>query len=425
VAVLKTTSLFPKTPPEHLPEMNNDLIRRKICIVTSTRADWGLLSSVARELRAYETVELQIIATNMHLDARYGMTVDEIIEDGFKVDERVEMNAGNDSAVETAAATGKCLIGVARALGRLNPDILVILGDRYEMLAVATAATIMRVPIAHIAGGEISEGAFDDNIRHALTKLSALHFTATDAYRNRVISMGENPKYVLNTGALGVYNIIHEPVIPKPELEKFIGININSSTLLVTFHPATMDPEPVKERCEALLQALDGFISSHIIFTYPNNDPDGEVIIKMINEYAARYPGRVAVVPSLGRRRYLSALHFVSAVVGNSSSGIVEVPTMRIPTVDIGIRQQGRIAASSVIHCEGEHDQIHQAISFALSPAGKRLALETDNPYAKRDTVTRIVDTLVHIRLDELYSKRFIDPYPILNVPTFADSDEL
>ncbi len=405
--------------------MNNDLIRRKICIVTSTRADWGLLSSVARELRAYETVELQIIATNMHLDARYGMTVDEIIEDGFKVDERVEMNAGNDSAVETAAATGKCLIGVARALGRLNPDILVILGDRYEMLAVATAATIMRVPIAHIAGGEISEGAFDDNIRHALTKLSALHFTATDAYRNRVISMGENPKYVLNTGALGVYNIIHEPVIPKPELEKFIGIDINSSTLLVTFHPATMDPEPVKERCEALLQALDGFISSHIIFTYPNNDPDGEVIIKMINEYAARYPGRVAVVPSLGRRRYLSALHFVSAVVGNSSSGIVEVPTMRIPTVDIGIRQQGRIAASSVIHCEGEYDQIHQAISFALSPAGKRLALETDNPYAKRDTVTRIVDTLVHIRLDELYSKRFIDPYPILNVPTFADSDEL
>lgn len=405
--------------------MNNDLIRRKICIVTSTRADWGLLSSVARELRAYETVELQIIATNMHLDARYGMTVDEIIEDGFKVDERVEMNAGNDSAVEIAAATGKCLIGVARALGRLNPDILVILGDRYDMLAVATAATIMRVPIAHIAGGEISEGAFDDNIRHALTKLSALHFTATDAYRNRVISMGENPKYVLNTGALGVYNIIHEPVIPKPELEKFIGIDINSSTLLVTFHPATMDPVPVKERCEALLQALDGFISSHIIFTYPNNDPDGEVIIKMINEYAARYPGRVAVVPSLGRRRYLSALHFVSAVVGNSSSGIVEVPTMRIPTVDIGIRQQGRIAASSVIHCEGEHDQIHQAISFALSPAGKRLALETDNPYAKRDTVTRIVDTLVHIRLDELYSKRFIDPYPILNVPTFADSDEL
>ena len=404
--------------------MNDYFIKRKICIVTSTRADWGLLSGVARGLQAFDTVKLQIIATNMHLDPRYGMTVDEIIEDGFAVDECVEMNAKSDSPVETAAATGKCLVGMARAIERLKPDILVILGDRYEMLAVATAATIMRVPIAHIAGGEISEGAFDDNIRHALTKLSTLHFTATDAYRNRVISMGENPEHVFNTGALGVYNIIHEPVIPKPELERFIGIDINSSTLLVTFHPATMDPVPVKERFEALLHALDGFISSHIIFTYPNNDPEGEVIISMIKEYAARYPGRVAVVPSLGRRRYLSALHFVSAVVGNSSSGIVEVPTMKIPTVDIGIRQQGRIAASSVIHCDGETDQIHQAISFALSPAGKRLALETDNPYAKRDTVTRIVDTLANIRLEELSSKRFVDPYPCLLYTSDA-ADEL
>lgn len=405
--------------------MNKDCVKRKICIVTSTRADWGLLSGVARELRAYETVELQIIATNMHLDPRYGMTVDEILEDGFQVNERVEMNARSASALDTAVATGKCLGGVAKALNRLKPDLLVILGDRYEMLAVATAATIMRVPIAHIAGGEISEGAFDDNIRHALTKLASLHFTATDAYRNRVISMGENPAHVFNTGALGVYNIIHEPVIPKAELERFIGIDINASTLLVTFHPATMDPIPVEERCEALLQALDGFIGSHVIFTYPNNDPEGEVIIKMIRDYEARYPGRVAVVPSLGRRRYLSSLHFVSAVVGNSSSGIVEVPTMRIPTVDIGIRQQGRIAASSVIHCDGEADDIHQAISFALSPAGKRLALETDNPYAKRDTVNRIVDTLATIRISELSSKRFIDPYPILNVPTLTDNTEL
>lgn len=405
--------------------MDTNHVKRKICIVTSTRADWGLLSGVARELRTYETVELQLIATNMHLDRRYGMTVDEIIEDGFVVDERVEMNARSASAVDTAVATGKCLGGMAKALGRLKPDLLVLLGDRYEMLAVATAATIMRVPIAHIAGGEISEGAFDDSIRHALTKLSSLHFTATDAYRNRVISMGENPDLVFNTGALGVYNIIHEPVIPKAELERFIGIDINTSTLLVTLHPATMDPIPVAERCEALLHALDGFQSSHIIFTYPNNDPDGEVIIKMIHEYADKNPGRVAVVPSLGRRRYLSVLHFVSAVVGNSSSGIVEVPTMRIPTVDIGIRQQGRIAATSVIHCDGEMDDIHQAISFALSPAGKRLALETDNPYAKRDTVTRIADTLANIRLDKLSSKRFVDPYPILNVPTFTEEPEL
>ena len=206
-------------------------------------------------------------------------------------------------------------------------------------------------------------------------------------------------------------------MLSKTELEASIGMEINASTLLVTLHPATMDIVPVAERCQALLDALDSFVLSRIIFTYPNNDPEGEVIIRMINDYAARNPKRTVIVPSLGRHRYISALHYVSAVVGNSSSGIVEVPTMRIPTVDIGIRQQGRIAASSVIHCGGEAEEIHQAISFALSPAGKRLALETDNPYARRDTVRRIVDTLVTIRPEKLTAKRFVDPYPILNVP--------
>lgn len=395
--------------------------KRKICIVTSSRADWGLLSGVAKALLDAPTVELQIIATNMHLNPAYGMTVNEIIEDGFLVNERVEMNAKSDSPVDTAVATAKCLAGVSKALARLKPDLLVLLGDRYEMLAVATAATIMHVPIAHIAGGEISEGAIDDNIRHSLTKLSTLHFTATDAYRNRVIAMGEDPKRVFNTGALGVFNIVNDPVIEKQELEKFIGLDITPGTLLVTLHPATLDPMPVEERVDALLQALDGFSSSHLIFTYPNNDPKGKIIIEKINEYVAKNRGRAVVVPSLGRKRYLSMLHFVSAVVGNSSSGIVEVPTMRIPTVDIGIRQQGRIAATSVIHCEPEADSIHQAISFALSPAGKRLALETENPYARRDTVARIVDTLVNIRPEVLASKRFIDPYPIINAPTPED----
>lgn len=402
--------------------MNNNG-KRKICIVTSTRADWGLLSPVARELRDNDAVELQVVATNMHLDPKYGMTVNEILEDGIEVSERVEMIAESDSPVDTAVATGKCLAGMARAFDRLKPDLLLILGDRYEMLAVATAATIMRIPIAHIAGGEISEGAFDDNIRHALTKLSTIHFTATDAYRNRVISMGEDPSRVFTTGALGVSNIINDPTLPQEELEKFIGMKINHSTLLVTLHPATMDIVPVEERCRALLDALDGFTGSHIIFTYPNNDPQGQVIIDMINKYAVENPGRVAVVPSLGRQRYISALHYVAAVVGNSSSGIVEVPSMHIPTVDIGIRQQGRIAASSVIHCGPEAEEIHQAISYALSPAGKRVALESENPYARRDTVRRIVDTLVAIQPEKLSAKRFVDPYPILNVPTDSDSD--
>lgn len=393
--------------------------RRKICIVTSTRADWGLLSGVARTLRDCPEVQLQIIATNMHLDPRYGMTVNEIINDGFHVDERVAMNARSDSPLDTALASGRCLQGVARALGRLKPHILVILGDRYEMLAVATAATIMHVPIAHIAGGEISEGAFDDNIRHALTKLSNIHFTATEAYRNRVISMGENPKNVWNTGALGVNNIVTEKTLTKAQLEDFLGIEINSQTLLVTLHPATLDPAPVEERCGALLEALDSFPASNIIFTYPNNDPRSQVIISMIEDYGRRNPARCAVVPSLGRRRYISALHFVAAVVGNSSSGIVEVPSIKIPTVDIGIRQQGRIAASSVIHCEPDVDSIHSAISFALSPVGKRMALDTVNPYAQPDTIDRITERLINIPLETIATKRFVDPYPILNVPTF------
>lgn len=391
--------------------------KRKICVVTSTRADWGLLSGVARELRRSEAAEVSIVATNMHLEEKYGMTVGEIEDDGFAVDARVPMPAASDSPLDTALATADCLAGIARALDRIRPDMLLILGDRYEMLAVATAATIMRVPIAHIAGGEISEGAIDDNIRHALTKLSSLHFTATEAYRNRVIAMGEDRRRVFNTGALGVYNIEHDPVVAKEELEEFIGMKIGAGTLLVTLHPATCDPVPVSERCQALLDALDTFHHNKVVFTYPNNDPEGAVIIDMINDYARCNPGRVAVVPSLGRARYLSLLRYVAAVVGNSSSGIVEVPSLRIPTVDIGIRQCGRIAATSVIHCEADADSIREAILFALSPAGKRMAAETENTYHKPDTLRRIVEVLTTVNLSDITVKRFVDPYPILNQP--------
>lgn len=391
--------------------------RRKICIVTSTRADWGLLSPVAKGLRDSDAVDVSIVATNMHLEEKYGMTVSEIEDDGFAVDARVPMPAASDSPLDTALATAGCLAGIARAFDSIKPDMLLILGDRYEMLAVATAATIMRVPIAHIAGGEISEGAIDDNIRHALTKLSSLHFTATEAYRNRVILMGEDRRNVFNTGALGVYNIEHDPVVSREDLEEFIGMTLGANTLLVTLHPATRDTVPVEKRCKALLDALDTFRHNKIVFTYPNNDPQGAVIIDMINDYALRDPGRVAVVPSLGRARYLSMLRHVAAVVGNSSSGIVEVPSLRIPTVDIGIRQQGRIAAASVIHCDADADSIRDAILFALSPAGKRMAAEAENPYHKPDTLRRIVDVLTTVRLADIEAKHFADPYPILNLP--------
>jgi UDP-N-acetylglucosamine 2-epimerase (non-hydrolysing)/GDP/UDP-N,N'-diacetylbacillosamine 2-epimerase (hydrolysing) len=392
--------------------------KRKVAIVTSTRADWGLLRDIAMQLRNSEAVDLAIIATNMHLIQRYGMTLNEILEDGFVVDAKVEMTPTGDSPADTVHATARCMDGMATAFETIKPDLLVLLGDRYEMLAVATAATVMRIPIVHIAGGEISEGAFDDSIRHAITKLSALHLTATEAYRNRVIAMGEAPSRVINTGAIGVQNLANEPVMPKTELEKWLGLELSTSSLLVTLHPATLDAVPVAERCQALLNALDAFPKSNIIFTYPNNDPQGEVIINMINDYVAHNGQRAVVVPSLGRHRYLSALHYVGAVVGNSSSGIVEVPSMHIPTVDIGIRQQGRIASNSVIHCAADAESIRRAIAYALSAEGKQRAQISENPYFKPNTLTTIVDAIINTPLSELQHKRFVDAYPITNTPT-------
>lgn len=383
--------------------------RLTIAVATSTRADWGLLRPIARALSLQPGVDVRIIATNMHLDARYGHTVDEIVADGFDVAAEVPMHAASASGADTVRATAECMAGMADAFSRINPDMLLLLGDRYEMLAVATAATVMRIPIVHVAGGEISEGAFDDSIRHAITKLSALHLTATEPYRRRVIQLGENPAMVVNTGAIGVYNLIVEPPLPREELERSIGTRLDERTLLVTLHPATLDDVPVSQRCSALLEALDAFPDSHLIFTYPNNDPDGEVIISMIEEYVARNSHRAVAVPSLGWKRYLSALHYVGAVVGNSSSGIVEVPSMHIPTVDIGIRQQGRLASESVIHCDADAGSIRDAILFALSDEGRELARRSTNPYGRPDTLRVMVDAILNTPLEAMRSKRFHD----------------
>lgn len=381
--------------------------QRKICIVTTTRADWGLLCPLARALRADSRCQLSVVAGNMHLDPRYGMTVDEIEADGFDVAARVPLSPADDSPQAVAAATGQFMTGMAQALAAIGPHIVVLLGDRFEMLAVASAATVMGIPLAHIAGGEITEGAIDDNVRHALTKLSALHFTATEEYRQRVISMGEQPHMVVNAGALGVYNLAHEPLMSKEQLEASVGMTFAHPTLLVTLHPATRDTVPAATRCKALLDALDRFPQARIIFTHPNNDPDGRVIIEMTERYAAARP-LTKVVPSLGRRRYLSALRYVDAVVGNSSSGLVEVPAAGIPTVDIGIRQQGRTAGPSVIHCQADADSIAQAIDRALACTTRQPPAQ--NPYFKPDTPGIIARRLLDTPLADLRVKHFHQP---------------
>lgn len=378
----------------------------KIAIATGTRADWGLLSPLAKALTELPGFDVHILATNMHLLPRFGNTITEIEADGFSVDARVPMPEG-DSPLDRAVAMAACLEGSARELTRLNPDLLVILGDRYEMLAVASAATMLGVPIVHLHGGELTYGAIDDNIRHAISKLSALHFTSTEDARQRLIAMGEQPDRVINTGAIGVWNFCHFSPMSKAELEASLGISLDCPTLLCTFHPATLDPADPAERCRAMLDALDAFPDRQIILTYPNNDPRSEGIIRLIKAYATERPDRVLLIPSLGLRRYQSVLRYVDAVIGNSSSGILEVPSAGIATVNIGTRQDGRDRAPSVIDCGDSTEEIRQAIARALSPEFRAEAAKAVNPYYKPDTLQLMTDAIRRVDVEALKTKKF------------------
>lgn len=382
---------------------------RKICIVTGTRADWGLLSGIAKALDARSDVKLQIVATNMHLSEQYGGTYREIERDGLHIDYRVPMPVDNDSAHGTVTAMSECMRGMADAFDALRPDLLLILGDRYEMLATASAALIYRIPIAHIAGGTISEGAYDDSIRHSITKMSLIHLTETEECRHRVVQLGEDPSRVFNVGAIGIYNITHTDYMSREELEAELHTSIPDKTILITFHPATLDSMPPRRQCENLLAALDRHSDYKVIFTYPNNDTDGKVIIELIEAYANKHPERVAVFPSLGQRRYLSVLQYVRAVAGNSSSGIVEVPSMKIPTLDIGIRQRGRLAADSVTHCGVSTEEISAGLDEVLSDAAQAKARTAKNPYEQPDTLGKIVDSICTYPLNGSTIKPFYD----------------
>lgn len=383
--------------------------KRHIAIVSSTRADWGLLSPVAKALRQREDVIVSVIATNMHLDSSRGMTVDEIRNDGFEPAALVAMNYATDGEVDTAVAMGEHLADMAKVLGKIRPDLLLLLGDRFEMLAVASAATMLHIPIVHISGGEITMGAIDDNIRHAISKLASLHFATTENHRNRLIAMGEQPANVINTGALGVWNMTNAPVLSREELEQSLNFSLDGKVLLVTYHPATNDVVAPAERFGALIEALDRHNDCKVIITYPNNDPNSEVIIKMIEGYAQRRGDEVLTVPSLGALRYRSALHYVAAVVGNSSSGVVEVPSAGVPVVNIGMRQQGRTASEAVIHCGDDVDAIYKAIAEALGDVAVENAKTTPNPYQHDNTVELIVERLVNCEISELLPKKFYD----------------
>ena len=382
---------------------------RKICIATGTRADWGLLSGIAKALNARNDVKLQIVATNMHLSERYGFTFREIEHDGLHIDYRVPMPADTDTPHDTVAAMSVCMRGFADAFEALRPDLLLILGDRYEMLAVASAAMIFRIPIAHIAGGTISEGAYDDSIRHSITKMSHLHLTETEECRRRVIQLGEAPERVFNTGAIGIYNILHTHFLSREELETELATPIPEKSLFVTFHPATLDAVPQNEQCANLLAALERRSDYKVFFSYPNNDTAGRIIIDMIEDYVRQNPERAYVRPSYGQLRYFSLMRFMKAAVGNSSSGIVEVPSLHIPTLNIGIRQNGRRRAASVVDCGVTLDEISRGLHRVLGADMQQLARTVQNPYEQPDTLQRIVDVVCNTPLEGITVKRFHD----------------
>ena len=356
-----------------------------------------------------DSTQLQIVATNMHLLPEYGETYREIESDGFSVDVKVPMRRLSDDALGIITSMSEEILGMGRAYEELKPDMVILLGDRYEILVAAEVALIYRIPVVHIHGGEITEGAFDDAIRHAVTKMSALHFTSTEEYRMRVIQMGEHPDRVFNVGSLGVENIKSVKLMDKDELERSLDFRISDKTILVTYHPETLGDISVKDSIESLLSALESIQDLNIIFTMPNSDTGRDDIAESIKNYVEKHPGRARAFKSLGLIRYLSALHYVKAVVGNSSSGIIEVPSMGIPTLNIGDRQKGRIHGASVYDCGSDTASIVEGLRIVLSDKFRQVAETSANPYEKENTAENIFKVISSYPLDKLRHKSFYD----------------
>ena len=382
---------------------------RKICFVTGTRAEYGLLKFLMEEIKNSESFEMQLVVTGSHLSKKHGYTVDEIINDGFKINSFLDIKLSNDGNNDVCNSTARCIQLFSRTLDKLKPDLIIVLGDRYELLAVVTASMIHRVPIAHIHGGEVTEGAFDDGIRHSITKLSQLHFVASNEYKKRVIQLGENPDFVFNVGGLGVDAIKKIKLLSKKELEDSLKIKFWEKNLLITYHPLTI---PIKENSKfeisQLLNGLSKFEDTLQIFTMPNADPGNKAIFKMINNYSDKRKN-VYTFESLGQLRYLSCLAQVDAVVGNSSSGLLEVPSFKKATINIGDRQKGRLLANSVINCSNKTDEIENSIRKIYKKGFKDVLEKTKNPYGNGGASKQIKDILKTINFDDLKRKPFFD----------------
>lgn len=381
---------------------------KKICFVTGTRAEFGLLSPLMRLFQKDDTFELQIVATGMHLSPEFGLTYKEIEKEGFFINEKVEILLSSDTKAGMVKSTGLALLSFPDVFTRLSPEIVIVLGDRYETFAATTAAFMMQIPIVHISGGDVTEGAIDDALRHSISKMSALHFTALEAYRKRVLQLGEQPSTVFNVGALGIDNIKNLNLLDIHDLRKSIDWNELENYFLVTFHPVTLESESIENQMNQLFDALNAFPEIKVLFTLPNSDSDGRKIIELIKNYSALEPTRIKYFTSLGQLRYLSAAKNALAVVGNSSSGIVEIPSLGVPTVNIGKRQSGREAAESVINCDAQKDAIIDALKLAISTSFQDKIKSIKNIYGEGNTASKIFEIIKNHKFEEI-SKKFYD----------------
>jgi GDP/UDP-N,N'-diacetylbacillosamine 2-epimerase (hydrolysing) len=381
-------------------------MKRKICVVTGTRAEYGLLRWVMQGIKDDPELTLQIIVTGMHLSPTFGLTYKEIEKDGFQIDYRIATISEFDTPFGISESIAKGLQGCAQALHELQPDVVVLLGDRFEIFAAATAAMVARIPIAHIHGGESTEGLIDEAFRHSITKMSQLHFVAAPEYRDRVVQLGESPNNVFLVGGLGLDNIRRLALLDKAALEDVLGLKFKSRNLLVTFHPVTLENDTAEQQMNELLEVLSGLHDTILIFTLPNADTGGRIIIKMIEEFISCNPNAYSY-NSLGQLRYLSCLQFIDGVLGNSSSGLTEVPSFKKGTINIGDRQLGRLKAKSVIDCEPSGAEIKHALDVLYSQDFRDNLANVINPYGNGDASNKVLEVLRNKDLSDLVKKKF------------------
>jgi GDP/UDP-N,N'-diacetylbacillosamine 2-epimerase (hydrolysing) len=379
-----------------------------VCVVTGSRADYGLLRPVLQEIVVTPDLRLSLVVTGSHLSSEFGLTLSEIKKDGFEITRKVEMLLAADSVVAVTKSMGLGILGFADVLNDLAPDMVMVLGDRFEIFAVAAATLTSRSPLAQIHGGETTEGAFDESIRHAITKMSQLHFVAAEKYRTRVIQMGESPLTVFNVGGLGVDNISRMNFLDRDELESSLSLTFGEKNLLITFHPSTYDIGCAAGQMRELLSALDEFRDTTLIFTMPNADPEFRDLSRMISAFTEKKPNAF-LIASMGTLRYLSCMKFVDGIVGNSSSGLLEAPSFSIGTVNIGDRQRGRLRADSIIDCEAECEKIISSIKRLYEPSFKVILQRSANPYGDGGASRRIVDILKSYDFTKSLKKKFYD----------------